>query len=116
MSAPKHTPGPWKIGAYESGQMAVDGANGEEVTGFISPEDACLIAAAPELLEALQGMLVEKPIDELLAFARAAREMARAVGAKALAHAWTVASPANREVLELAFAGLFAPYKEDATK
>jgi hypothetical protein len=36
--------------------------------------------------------------------------------AKALAHAWTVASPANREVLELAFAGLFATYKEDATK
>jgi hypothetical protein len=56
MSAPKHTPGPWKIGAYESGQMAVDGANGEEVTGFISPEDACLIAAAPELLEALLMM------------------------------------------------------------
>jgi hypothetical protein len=32
--------------------------------------------------------------------------------AKALAHAWTVASPANREVLELAFAGLFATYKD----
>jgi hypothetical protein len=34
--------------------------------------------------------------------------------AKALAHAWTVASPANREVLELAFAGLFATYKDAA--
>jgi hypothetical protein len=56
MSAPKHTPGPWKIGAYESGQMAVDGANGEEVTGFVDPEDARLIAAAPELLDALLAM------------------------------------------------------------
>jgi hypothetical protein len=63
MSAPKHTPGPWKIGAYESGQMAVDGANGEEVTGFISPEDACLIAAAPELLEALRGIIEGTRLD-----------------------------------------------------
>ena len=50
----KHTPGPWKIGALESGQAAVDGANGEEVTGFVSIPDAHLIAAAPELLEALE--------------------------------------------------------------
>ena len=54
MSEPKFTPGPWKIGAYESGRMAVDGANDEEVTGWIDPEDACLIAAAPELYEALE--------------------------------------------------------------
>jgi hypothetical protein len=33
--------------------MAVDGANGEEVTGYIDIEDAHLIAAAPELYEAL---------------------------------------------------------------
>jgi len=51
MSA-EYTPGPWKIGAYESGKMAVDGANGEELTGFIEPADAILIAAAPDLLEA----------------------------------------------------------------
>ena len=49
----KHTPGPWKIGAWESGMMAVDGANGEEVTGFIDIADAELIAAAPEMLELL---------------------------------------------------------------
>jgi len=41
----KHTPGPWTIGALESGQAAVDGANGEEVTGFISPADAALALA-----------------------------------------------------------------------
>ena len=48
------TPGPWRIGAIESGMVAIDGANGEEVTGFVSPEDGRLIAAAPDLLEALK--------------------------------------------------------------
>ena len=48
------TPGPWLIGAIESGMVAIDGANGEEVTGFVSPEDGRLIAAAPDLLEALK--------------------------------------------------------------
>ena len=47
------TPTPWRIGAIESGMVAIDGANGEEVTGFVSPEDGRLIAAAPDLLEAL---------------------------------------------------------------
>lgn len=51
------TPTPWRIGAIESGMVAIDGANGEEVTGFVSPEDGSLIAAAPDLLEALQEMV-----------------------------------------------------------
>ena len=50
------TPTPWRIGAIESGMVAIDGANGEEVTGFVSPEDGRLIAAAPDLLEALQDV------------------------------------------------------------
>ena len=50
------TPTPWRIGAIESGMVAIDGANGEEVTGFVSPEDGRLIAAAPDLLEALKDM------------------------------------------------------------
>ena len=50
------TPGPWRIGAIESGMVAIDGANGEEVTGFVSPEDGRLIAAAPDLLAALKDM------------------------------------------------------------
>ena len=55
------TPGPWRIGAIESGMVAIDGANGEEVTGFVFPEDGRLIAAAPDLLEALQGLLNALP-------------------------------------------------------
>ena len=48
------TPGPWRIGAIESGMVAIDGANGEEVTGFVFQEDGRLIAAAPDLLEVLK--------------------------------------------------------------
>jgi hypothetical protein len=40
--------------------MAVDGANGEEVTGFIDPADAILIAAVPDLLKAAQDVLSHK--------------------------------------------------------
>jgi len=52
----KHTPGPWRIGALESGQAAVDGASGAEVTGWVSIPDAHLIAAAPDLLAALERL------------------------------------------------------------
>ena len=52
----KHTPGPWRIAALESGMVAIDGVNGEEVTGFVFPEDGRLIAAAPDLLAALQDV------------------------------------------------------------
>ena len=48
------TPGPWRIGAIESGMVAIDGANGEDVTVCVSPEDGRLIAAAPDLLDALK--------------------------------------------------------------
>jgi hypothetical protein len=50
----KITPWPWKIGVYRGGRMAVDGANGEEVTGWIASEDSCLIAVAPEMLDLLK--------------------------------------------------------------
>lgn len=51
-----HTPGPWRIGAEESGQAAVDGPNGEEVTGFILPTDAVLIADSPALLDEVKRL------------------------------------------------------------
>ena len=33
----KHKKGPWRIGAMESGRVAIDSADGQEVTGFIDP-------------------------------------------------------------------------------
>lgn len=59
-----HTPGPWKL----TEDQEIVGANGEEIAwGFhsdfdaltdkIKLEDATLIAAAPELLEALRGVM-----------------------------------------------------------
>jgi hypothetical protein len=50
---------PWVVDAIESGRGAVSTADGREVTGWIDLEDAFLIAAAPELLEALHDMLAE---------------------------------------------------------
>jgi hypothetical protein len=91
----KHTPGPWiAVGTY------VEHPNDKKAdictcdTALIgqghlgrSYEEECanarLIAAAPELLEALQGMLVEKPIDEILVYAKTAKEKARAAIARA---------------------------------
>ena len=88
MSAPKHTPGPWSYRKCPCGMAGCDQykINTQGSVGF-SEEDARLIAASPELLEALQGMLVEKPIDEILAYAKAAKEKARAVIAKATGEA-----------------------------
>lgn len=54
-----HTPGPWCIGAEESGQAAVDGPNGQEVTGFVLPTDAVLIADAPALLDEIERLRVD---------------------------------------------------------
>ena len=58
----KHTPGPWKIITSWNDYM-VEGPNGKEIiwqdgnydTPTISLEDACLIAAAPDLLEVLKA-------------------------------------------------------------
>lgn len=73
----KHTPGPWKIGALESGQAAVDGADGSEVTGFISIPDAHLIAAAPELLHVAEMVLRGAADGALYGFAEAAVRKAK---------------------------------------
>jgi len=56
MSNLKATPGPWVIGAIESGRVAIDGPNGEEITGYIDLDDAHLILAAPELYAALEEL------------------------------------------------------------
>ena len=76
MSENNHTPEPWRIGAMESGLVAIDGADGSEVTGFINPEDARRIIAClqscsgipTEQLEAYPGAVlrVMQQRDELL--------------------------------------------------
>lgn len=55
----EHSKTPWKIGAMESGQAAIDSADGKEVTGFIDMEDArrilaCVNACAGIRTEALE--------------------------------------------------------------
>jgi hypothetical protein len=60
----KHTPGPWKI-VDSWNDHVIEGPNGEEIifqdgpygTPTIKIENARLIAAAPELMQALQTMV-----------------------------------------------------------
>jgi hypothetical protein len=105
----QHTPGPWifgirnyddecKLGFIEKpfeykgpgffDNPAIFGAGGTEVVGcdeyliFNSPEDARLIAAAPDLLEALKEML-DNHEDACTGYGEGAAEKARAAIAKA---------------------------------
>ncbi len=82
----KHKKGPWRIGAVESGRVAIDSADGQEVTGFIDPEDAPLILSAPDLLEALQRIADGQEMSGVFTFADVVlryQEIARAAIAKA---------------------------------
>lgn len=74
------TPTPWRIGAIESGMVAIDGANGEEVTGFVSPEDGRLIAAAPDLFEFIAEWLSSQGNDKNYMTEKARAAIARATG------------------------------------
>ena len=77
------TPGPWRIISIEGGMVAIDGANGEEVTGFVSPEDGRLIAAAPELLGALIALYAVAEVgrdEDYGAVTNAAAAIAKATG------------------------------------
>ena len=64
MTEPKWTPGPWQIGAPHGYPSEIKSEEGVIVdftfTEFgdgTSSANACLIAAAPEVYEALEGML-----------------------------------------------------------
>lgn len=61
MSAPKHTPGPWAVESYGDRFEVVDeetlSITIARITGARAEATACLIAAAPDLLEALQDVL-----------------------------------------------------------
>ncbi|CAM4031040.1 hypothetical protein [Ectopseudomonas alcaliphila] len=59
----KHTPGPWEIHKAQNGRtiVQVGPCAPEEYAGCawldVSEPDACLIAAAPDLLEALEAVV-----------------------------------------------------------
>ena len=79
----KHTPGPWTI-RESSTHVTVIGANNETIFHDDKrcpsvPEDARLISAAPDLLEALEDMLGWQTLapDNVVAAARAAIAKAR---------------------------------------
>ena len=89
MSAPKHTPGPWKINAYcpmaEHGRISIETDDYYIAlldAGARQAANARLIAAAPELLAALQLYLAHAPEPEC-AIWRHVQQKARAAIAKA---------------------------------
>lgn len=68
MSKPKFTPGPWRVGKHGSvvsdapvpevhGSDAIEYYGGHVICETITPSNARLVAASPELLEALSGLL-----------------------------------------------------------
>jgi hypothetical protein len=85
MAATQHTPAPWYVTAYPAGTHAITAANGRVVALTVRMidndarpgADARLIAAAPETLDALQGLL------DALPGAHPAIQSARAAIAKA---------------------------------
>lgn len=53
---PKHTPGPWWMAAHDETRFAV-GCGNDELAVLNKRQDAALLAAAPEMLEALELVL-----------------------------------------------------------
>ncbi len=86
----QHTPGPWRVAKYSDAERhivaRVDG-KATSIAGFCLPNDADLIAAAPELLDALKALQLQGLQSELNdpahEYGYAALEMARAAIAKA---------------------------------
>lgn len=47
------TPGPWRVAWVDGGRMALNGADGSKITGWLDPKDGPLILNAPADLEYL---------------------------------------------------------------
>lgn len=81
-----HTEGPWHIGK-RAGKPAIYGKDGEEIAEILSElttewmGNYRLIAAAPEMLAALKGLLADKYLSDPINAAR--MEAAREAVAKA---------------------------------
>ena len=85
MSAAKHTPGPWRVTAIPAGNSSTIMLNGSagfdlvDVTGNdqpANPADVRLMAAVPELLEALRDC--ERVLSDLPAVTEANTRVAKA--------------------------------------
>jgi hypothetical protein len=83
-----HTPGPWRVAIHASGLLKVESRDRVICDGFAKDYvNACLVAAAPDLLAALQEAL--EALDEAVRFTRGALDCsdvldyARAIVAKA---------------------------------
>ena len=59
MSETKHTPGPWRVGAVDGVRGCVESPVGQVCASVRLTTDAHLIAAAPEMLEALEAAAVQ---------------------------------------------------------
>lgn len=57
---PTHKKLPWKIGAIESGRVAIDSDDDQEVTGWIDPEDAYLILNQQQEIESMRQQLASR--------------------------------------------------------
>jgi hypothetical protein len=75
---------PWKIGAMESGQVAIDSADDQEVTGWIDPEDAELILGQQQRIAELEQQCRDQYSLEIDALARERDELL----ADALRYRW----------------------------
>lgn len=53
---PKYTPGPWKAEKYQD-RIAIQKTSGVHIAQVMLVDDAALIAAGPELLEACQAIM-----------------------------------------------------------
>jgi hypothetical protein len=85
MAEPKWTPGPWRAGAAPGGWDAVREPDGQLICSLNlnNPANMCLIAAAPELYEALADIMRVIATDRLVPESVSYMRQARAALAKA---------------------------------
>lgn len=80
----QHTPGPWQIGEADDGFFVANGVDHDICQRVNTSADARLIAAAPDLLEALWAMVTSfHAVEYMESHMQDSANMARAAIAKA---------------------------------